>query len=147
LRRWDSGSALSAMASLNWMNAAAMFSLLHCSEAEVQSPEPASIAFVLCRVYMIETTFGDEKRWVPDGDSHFLIEQAISGLDDGLDVEDSMSSAAELLVAQREADEEQQHNSRRDSAPPASKAPRIIPKILPTNKAKDVGGKHGGKKV
>ena len=76
-----------------------------------------------------------------------MIEQAISGLGDGLDVEASMSSAAELLVGQREGDEEQQHNSRRDSAPPAPKAPRVIPKILPTNKAKDVGGKHGGKKV
>ena len=116
--------------------------VLSFSAADVQSPEPVSIAFVLCRVPMIEIAFGDEKRWVPNQDSHFLVEQAIAGLDGGLDVDDAMSAAAELLDARREAAE---HRGA-PAYPPASKAPRLMPKILPTNKVKVVGGKHCGRK-
>ena len=79
--------------------------VLSFSAADVQSPEPVSIASVLCRVPMIEIAFGDEKRWVPNQDSHFLVEQAIAGLDGGLDVDDAISAAAELLDARREAAE------------------------------------------
>ena len=117
--------------------------VLSFSAADVQSPEPVSIAFVLCRVVpMIEIAFGDEKRWVPNQDSHFLVEQAIAGLDGGLDVDDAISAAAELLDARREAAE---HRGA-PAYPPASKAPRLMPKILPTNKGKVVGGKHCGRK-
>ena len=117
--------------------------VLSFSETDVQSFEPVSIQLVLCEVPMIEVTFGDEQRWVADESAHFLVEFALAGLGDGLDVDDAMSAAA-AAAAQREAASE--CDAPRKQRPPQPKAPRLMPKIIPTKRVKVISGKHEGRK-
>jgi hypothetical protein len=117
--------------------------VLSFSETDVQSFEPVSIQLVLCEVPMIEVTFGDEQRWVADESAHFLVEFALAGLGDGLDVDDAMSAAA-AAAAQREAASE--CDAPRLQRPPQPKAPRLMPNIIPTKRVKVISGKHEGRK-
>ena len=86
--------------------------VLSYSASDVQSFDPVSIEFVLCRIAMVEVDLGAERRWAFDSDSQFLVEKALYGLDNGLDVDDAMSAA----VAQREASAERRASSEHQPA-------------------------------
>ena len=67
--------------------------VLSYSASDVQSFDPVSIEFVLCRIAMVEVDLGAERRWTLDSDSQFLVEKALYGPDNGLDVDGAMSAA------------------------------------------------------
>ena len=114
--------------------------VLSYSASDVQSFDPVSIEFALCRIAMVEVDLGAERRWALDSDSQFLVEKALHGLGSGLDVDDAMSAA----VAQREASAERRASSEHQQPP--NKAPRVMLMLVPMSKVLVNGGRHEGAK-